>query len=310
MKAVRNILFGLCVIGAIFWYYYKDEFTIKNVIESIGDNTSLVNRETTFQVSNCLSEPFKSDIVDELFDEIKNTYKNHGIAVSFKDLNNNYELNFNEKKIYYSASASKVFDVIYLFENNIDLTESLVYRPDIDMKGSVGMKKHKYYDKVTLLELITHLLRYSDNTAHYMLIEYIGVNNLRNYFKEYNLNINEADPFVSNYTATLARASIERLYNLLNSDNEDYKTIKDSMINNNMNSLNFDNVLINHKYGWYESTYHDVGFYDSDNPYVIAVLTTSGNGDYNYIVNDISKKIYNIYSKNLELKKEFCNNKI
>lgn len=98
MKAVRNILFGLCVIGAIFWYYYKDEFTIKNVIESIGDNTLLVNRETTFQVSNCLSEPFKSDIVDELFDEIKNTYKNHGIAVSFKDLNNNYELNFNEKK--------------------------------------------------------------------------------------------------------------------------------------------------------------------------------------------------------------------
>ena len=63
MKAVRNILFGLCVIGAIFWYYYKDEFTIKNVIESIGDNTLLVNRETTFQVSNCLSEPFKSDII-------------------------------------------------------------------------------------------------------------------------------------------------------------------------------------------------------------------------------------------------------
>ena len=106
--------------------------------------------------------------------------------------------------------------------------------------------------------------------------------------------------------------SYDKTYQLLTEEidnliiNEDYKTIKDSMINNNMNSLNFDNVLINHKYGWYESTYHDVGFYDSDNPYVIAVLTTSGNGDYNYIVNDISKKIYNIYSKNLELKKEFC----
>ena len=87
MKAVRNILFGLCVIGAIFWYYYKDEFTIKNVIESISDNTLLVNRETTFQVSNCLSEPFKSDIVDELFDENGNSIEtaNHAMMkFSFK----------------------------------------------------------------------------------------------------------------------------------------------------------------------------------------------------------------------------------
>lgn len=308
MKAVRNIFLGLCVICGLFWYYYKGEFTINDIEENFVDNSTMVNRETTFQVSNCLSEPYKSEKIDELFSELKNTYVNRGIAVSFKDLNNNYELNFNEEKIYYSASASKVFDVIYILENNIDLTESLVYRPDIDMKGSVGMKKHKYYDKVTLLELISHLLRYSDNTAHYMLIEYIGVDNLKNYFKEYNLNITVDDPFVRNYTATLARISIERLYNLLNSDNEDYKTIKDSMNNNNMNSLSFDNILLNHKYGWYESTYHDIGFYDSDNPYVIAVLTTSGSSDYNYVVNDISKKIYNIYTKNLELKREYCSN--
>lgn len=308
MKAVRNIFLGLCVICGLFWYYYKGEFTINDIEESFVDNSTMVNRETTFQISNCLNEPYKSEKIDELFNELKNTYVNRGDAVSFKDLNNNYELNFNEEKIYYSASASKVFDVIYILENNIDLTESLVYRPDIDMKGSVGMKKHKYYDKVTLLELISHLLRYSDNTAHYMLIEYIGVDNLKNYFKEYNLNITVDDPFVRNYTATLARISIERLYNLLNSDNEDYKTIKDSMNNNNMNSLSFDNILINHKYGWYESTYHDIGFYDSDNPYVIAVLTTSGSSDYNYVVNDISKKIYNIYTKNLELKREYCSN--
>ena len=306
MKAVRNIFLGLCVICGLFWYYYKGEFTINDIEENFVDNSTMVIRETTFQISNCLNEPYKSEKIDELFNELKNTYVNRGIAVSFKDLNNNYELKLNENKIYYSASASKVFDVIYILENNIDLTESLVYRPDIDMKGSVGMKKHKYYDKVTLLELISHLLRYSDNTAHYMLIEYIGVDNLKNYFKEYNLNITVDDPFVRNYTATLARISIERLYNLLNSDNEDYKTIKDSMNNNNMNSLSFDNVLINHKYGWYESTYHDIGFYDSDNPYVIAVLTTSGSSDYNYVVNDISKKIYNIYFKNLELKREFC----
>lgn len=308
MKAVRNIFLGLCVICGLFWYYYKGEFTINDIEENFVDNSTMVNRETTFQISNCLNEPYKSEKIDELFNELKNTYVNRGIAVSFKDLNNNYELNFNEEKIYYSASASKVFDVIYILENNIDLTGSLVYRPDIDMKGSVGMKKHKYYDKVTLLELISHLLRYSDNTAHYMLIEYIGVDNLKNYFKEYNLNITVDDPFVRNYTATLARISIERLYNLLNSDNEDYKTIKDSMNNNNMNSLSFDNILINHKYGWYESTYHDIGFYDSDNPYVIAVLTTSGSSDYNYVVNDISKKIYNIYTNNLELKREYCSN--
>ena len=190
----------------------------------------------------------------------------------------------------------------------IDLNTTLVYRPDIDMKGSIGMKKHKYYDKVSILELILHLLRYSDNTAHFMLIEYIGVDNLKNYFKEYNLNIGVGDPFVRNYTSLIANQSIERLYKLL--DNDNYKEIKDAMNNNNnMNSLSFDDVVIYHKYGWIDSTYHDIGFYDGDNPYVVSILTTRGTSDYGVFVREISKKIYNIYNKNLELKKEYCTKK-
>lgn len=308
MKTVVKILLGLLCVGLLFWYYYKDEFTIKNIEESLLDNTFLVSKNTSYNYQKCMNDAYKSDYVDEMFDSLKNEYSGTYVAFSFKDLNNDYELHFNNNKIFYSASASKIFDVIYVFENNIDLNTTLVYTPDIDMKGSIGMKKHRYYDNVSILELISHLLMYSDNTAHYMLIRYIGVNNLKEYFKEYNLNIGEGDPFVRNYTSDLALKSVERLFKLL--DDDKYSSIKEYMNNFNMNSLSFDDVVIYHKYGWIDSTYHDIGFYDGDNPYFVSILTTSGTSDYRFFVNEISKKIYNIYNKNLELKKEYCNNKI
>ena len=55
--------------------------------------------------------------------------------------------------------------------------------------------------------------------------------------------------------------------------------------------------------------FHDIGIYDSDNPYTIAILTQYGNkGEdvYGNKIREISKKIYEIYNKNLELKKEYC----
>ena len=201
--------------------------------------------------------------------------------------------------------------VIYLLEqyrnNNLDLETKLVYKPSDAMQGSIGMKKHKYYDEVQISELISHMLEYSDNTAYFMLIKYVGLDTLKEYFKEYNLVMESYDPFIRNYSASLANKSLERLYNLLLVDDNYSKLIKNAMNNRNMNYLRFDDKVIYHKYGYYDVSYHDIGMYlDTDYPYFISVLTLYGNGNYSEVVNNISKKVYEIYAKNLKLKEEHC----
>lgn len=238
-----------------------------------------------------------------------------GVAIYFKDLNNDYELKVNENKIYYSASTSKVFVVIYLLEkyrnNELDLETKLVYKPSDAMQGSIGMKQHKYYDEVSLSEMIKYMLVYSDNTAYFMLIKYIGLDNLKMYFEEYNLVMESYDPFIRNYTADLAIKSLDRLYKLLQVDDDYTKLIKESMNNRNMNYLNFDEKVFLHKYGYYDVSYHDIGIYDDINyPYLIAILTLYGNNNYDVKVKEISKKIFEIYNENLDLKEEYCQNLI
>lgn len=82
------------------------------------------------------------------------------------------------------------------------------------------------------------------------------------------------------------------------------------MNNTYYNALNFDDITYLHKYGYYNPYYHDIGIYNSLNPYVISIFTLFGNPDTGALekVNNISKEIYNIYQTNLDKKEEYCYN--
>ena len=47
-----------------------------------------------------------------------------------------------------------------------------------------------------------------------------------------------------------------------------------------------------HKYGYYGAYFHDVGIIYSDNPYLVVILTKHGNGNFQSVVKDLSKKMY------------------
>ena len=278
MKKVLGIIVVilLCLIS---FFLYKEYFDNKDIITSVF---KAQDNKDKILYNNCLNSSYKYDGIDDDFNELVSVYKNN-VAIYFKDINNDYVLEYNSNKIFYSASTSKVFMVIYLLEqyrnNNLDLETKLVYKPSDAMQGSIGMKKHKY----------------------------VGLDTLKEYFKEYNLVMESYDPFIRNYSASLANKSLERLYNLLLVDDNYSKLIKDAMNNRNMNYLRFDDKVIYHKYGYYDVSYHDIGMYlDTDYPYFISVLTLYGNGNYSEVVNNISKKVYEIYAKNLKLKEEHC----
>ena len=310
-KLIRVILIILTYLVGVFLfvkYKYNNKNTFEEQTLNVFKDEEMLKKQKYLQ---CMNESFKDNSIDEEFANISNTYAKSGLAIYFKDLINNYELKLNENKIYYSASTSKVFMVIYLLEkyrnNELDLETKLVYKPSDAMQGSIGMTQHTYYDEVSLSEMIKHMLVYSDNTAYFMLIKYVGLDNLKTYFKEYNLVMESYDPFIRNYSADLAMKSLDRLYKLLQVDDEYTKLIKESMNNKNMNYLNFDDKVFLHKYGYYDVSYHDIGIYDDiDNPYLIAILTLYGNNNYDVKVKEISKKIYELYNKNISLKEEYC----
>ena len=97
------------------------------------------------------------------------------------------------------------------------------------------MQNHELYEKITISKLIEYILTFSDNTAHLMLINYIGIDTIKSYFNEYNLLITKTDPYIRNYTAEKAFKCLEKLYNLLEVNDKYSTLIKKGMNNNYLN---------------------------------------------------------------------------
>ena len=317
MKKVVLVFYLFLILGLCLIYYKSDFWRGKKVLSqslNVFKDEEIIKKQ---EYMNCLNEPYASSTLDDEFTAAFEELKSSGVAIYFKDINNDYVWNMNSTKIYYSASTSKLFEVIYLVEEarkgNIDLNSTLVYKPSDARASSKGMKNHSFYDEISILKLIEYVLTYSDNTAHVMLINYIGVDTLKEYFSDLNLAISESDPYVRNYNAIIAKKSLERVYDLWQTEDDYTDLMKTSMANSNLNYLSFDDKIIYHKYGLYSVNYHDIGIYDGDNPYIIVVLTQYGNLErdiYGAKVQDISKKVYEIYSNNLKLKEEYCQSKI
>lgn len=125
MKKVLGIIVVilLCLIS---FFLYKEYFDNKDIITSVF---KAQDNKDKILYNNCLNSSYKYDGIDDDFNEFVSVYKNN-VAIYFKDINNDYVLEYNSNKIFYSASTSKVFMVIYLIEqyrnNNLDLETKLV----------------------------------------------------------------------------------------------------------------------------------------------------------------------------------------
>ncbi len=269
--------------------------------EKIHDN----NEYTT-----CLITPYKSEEVDTLFNELLNTLNTNELSIYFEDLNNNYTLTLNPDTIYYNASIIKLFDTSYIIDNNIDLNDTITFTGDYrNLAKEEGLLKYEVNSEIPIKDIMYYAISVSDNGAHRMLTDYIGVNNLKEYVRNtlgVNLTINENDRFgYMNVTST--NTLLKHIYELLQYDNEYTTLLKNAMNNTYYNALNFDNETFYHKYGYYNQYFHDIGI-NTNNPYTISIFTLYGNPDTGAKdkVNNISKEIYNIYQTNLNEKEEYC----
>lgn len=304
------ILLIFILISLIILYFMSKNKFEESKQELIIIQEKIKNNNT---YTSCLISPYKSEEVDILFSNLLNTLNTDELSIYFEDLNNDYSLTLNVDTIYYNASIIKLFDAAYIIDNKIDLNDTITFTQEYrNLAKEEGLLKYELNTEISIKDILYYLISVSENASHRMLTDYIGVDNLKNYAKKtlgITLTITDSDRFgYMNVTST--NTLLKHIYKLLENDNEYTTLLKDAMNNNYYNALNFDDITYLHKYGYYSEYFHDIGIYNSFNPYTISIFTLYGNPDTGALekVNNISKEIYNIYKTNLNEKEEYCYN--
>ena len=331
LKVKNFILFILCIILIIYLIFGLKNllFRSDNNIDVGGKIRHLFNIKTDEEklkeaiekkYNECLNEKYnENDNSEELKRIISDLdtyiYNNYRASVYYEDIKTEFTYKYNENIDYYGASLIKIVEAMYLLDGakdgSIDLNEKLKYESKYKADFSKGMKKRKVGEKISIRNLIEYAIKYSDNTAHFMLSDYIGISNLREYEKKLGaseITITNGDSF-GNQNAVDMNLYLHHAYEIINSNTEYGEFLKKIMLNNDTNALNLtDDIKIAHKYGQYDSYYHDVGIAFYDNPYYISVLTSHGNGKYLEVVNNISSKVNELHNNFYKLRKERCYN--
>ena len=313
-KALKCLIFIIILgltITIIFQYRtvaYNEE---QRLIEIKEEQERKEKEERERKYNTCMNTPYKDEIIDTLFEKLLETTN---AAIYFEDINNNYTLTNRENASFYGASITKLYLATYLVENaragKIDLNNTITYTYNYSLYNGRLLKTRTVGEEITLRDLIYYSIAVSDNGAYMMLSDYIGTTAYKNYAKktfDTNLNISENNRF-SYLSVTDTNKLLKYVYDFIQVDDEYSKLLVDAMNNTYFNSLNFDNITFLHKYGYYEVNYNDIGIYNSTNPYLVSIFTLYGpEEEYMFEqTKNISKKIYEIYQTNLDLKEEYC----
>ena len=214
------IIVLILILGALIALY----FTSKQKLEEY--NTELLELYAKLEVNNeyasCLVSPYKSEEIDALFNELLNTLNTNELSIYFEDLNNEYTLTINPDTIYYNASIIKLFDASYIIDNNVDLNDTITFTSEYRNLAKEGLLDYELNAEVPIRDVMYYAISVSDNAAHRMLTDYIGIDNLRNYAKDtlgITLTITDSDRF-GNMSVESTNILLNHVYSLLQNNNE------------------------------------------------------------------------------------------
>lgn len=315
MKKKKRIIFALIfivfIISLVCYIAYSWQERKKAILELERQYEEQREKERIY--NECLNTPYKDEYIDIMFNELLNSLDNN-VSIYFEELNNEYTFTYNENQTQYAASIIKLFEASYLIENAragiINLDDTITYTSSYATIAGLKLSTRTIGEEITIRDLIDYSISVSDNGAHIMLINYIGVNELKEYAQNTlnaTLTISESDKY-GYLTVNDTNKLLKHIYDLIQVDDEYTELLVTAMNNTYYNALNFDDITFLHKYGYYGRYFNNIGIYNSDNPYLISIFTLYGHPDQGSTekINELSKQIYNIYNTNLELKEEYC----
>ncbi len=305
------LLFLFILLIILFCFFYKDR-TVKLIYE---EKEKILKEETVdkFKYETCINQLVDNEEIKTKKEELKKyIINNHpNTSIKYYDIKTKMDFVYNEKEIYYGASLIKTLTALYIYDFALTdptiLDKTMTYTSNYKKSHSLEMQKRKIGEEITIRDLIKYSINVSDNTAHFMLVDYIGFNTLKEYgnkignkhtlvgFDKYG-NIDLSDAFNYMYL----------IYDYIDK-NQLGKELKEFFDSEYYNFLKIDNTKVLHKYGYYNTVFHDIGIVLDENPYIIVVLTRYGFLNKESIVKDISSKIRTFHNYYNEKIKEICN---
>jgi beta-lactamase class A len=279
-----------------------------NILKSINKtNSTPVIYEDPIDVNNsqikyttCLNEKYNdTDLTEDILQEINKIdtdLNNYHVSVEYLSPDLDFSYKYNADKLYYAASTIKVVDSLYIYENasngSIDLDTTVKYTASNKIGASKIISTYPIGSMISLRDLVKAAITVSDNSAHDMLIKYIGFKNLKNFGNSLGAvyTLWGGDNFGS-INVDDATAYLKELNSFINNNKELGSELKSYYINSEQNYLNIDDFMAAEKYGEYGSYYHELGIVYTKHPYLVSILTLEGYHDKEQIIRHINAEI-------------------
>ena len=324
----RKLLIGISIIlvlilvfSLIFYFINSSNDNGQDNIFNISDEKDKElqrQKELLEKYNSCLNREYSEETLsedvknkmNELTSYLSETYE---VSVKYEDLSSGFVYTYNSDKVYYAASTIKSLDALYIYtkaaQGEISLDETMEYTAKYKWSSSKEMSKLEYGTKVTLRDLVKYAVVVSDNSAHQMLVSYIGRNNL----KEFGQSLGAKNTLVGadNFGSIDVNDAIiymKAVNDFINNNETLGEELKSYFVQAEQNDLELPEYGIEaaHKYGQYSYYYHDIGIVYDDSPYVVAILTLEGGSNFEEKVKDINKHIYEMHKFYNDKKKELC----
>lgn len=313
------ILFGICfVINNITHSIHNEELFENEQAKLLEAQRKLEEekRQKEILYNDCLNRTVSdSDMTEKVLNaqsDLVNYVKDkYSVSISYEDLTYGYSFNYNQDKVYYAASTIKSLAALYIYteaaKGNINLDDTITYLSKYKFSYSAGVSKYKIGSKIKIRELVKFSVIYSDNSAHQMLVSYIG----RNKLKEFGRSLGAKNTLAGgdnfgNISSSDGLIYMKAVNNFIENNAELGLELKGYFVNSQQNEISVNNLEVAHKYGLYKAYYHNIGVVYDDSPYVVSIMTLHGKKNKESVIKDISGKIYELHTLYKVNREEVC----
>ncbi|MGX7014908.1 serine hydrolase [Vagococcus silagei] len=224
--------------------------------------------------------------------------KGGNISIYVESTDDKFSYSFYGDEVKRTASSIKLPFIAYLMtlvdQNKVDLNRQLTYTANYKMDGTGIIQFEPIGTQYSIGKLAELVIRYSDNVAYIMLLNYLGESNFIQYLKE-------LDPNSPNNRAHSTSIILTKAMEYVN-ENKDkstnimtlYKWLQTSIFDDGV-AVGLPGVDVNHKTGWMPmyAVSNDIALVkDKKNPYYITIMTTGYDQSYSeLVIGDLAKII-------------------
>ncbi len=311
-----GVLFCLVLLFVFIVVAKNEKFVFQslNQIDITYDNRPSLVEACMQEAVSLEDNPVIQAKENELNTYLSSTYK---ASVSYEI--NGYNYSYRSSELYYAASTIKALDALYIYTHasygDLSLDETMTYSAKYQRSSSKGLASYPYGSQISLRDLVKYAVVYSDNSAHIMLLDYIGQANLREFGVSHvgavhTLSFSDSFGYLTSWDGL----SIMRgVHQFIENNGELGSELQGYFLSAEQNDLEMPDlgILASHKYGEYGSVYHDMGIVYDTYPYIVAIFTAEGaKKNHEDIIRDINRHVYSLHQTIYAEKENICKTRV